>query len=255
MNKIASIVAAIIAIGLAAGAQHAARVHRHPARRRPGPEEVSLARLGDDITAPGGMPFEGLWRLTDMPDWLHAIARPEHLRPAMERSIAEFASGAMALQHVRPRRSRLENGVFEGMFELSVQGPGGARRVVCLRGAADPRRPAPVDDISPGVRFGEDGWRCAVPEIRLVLETAPADHRGHHRRAAWVPPRAEGADPGSRPRDAEAQRSPGMRAAGRHGQGHRGPSRPARQDRARVGRPPWVRRARTDLWLEAGDGR
>ena len=175
MNKIASIVAAIIAIGLAAGAQHTARVHRHPARRRPGPEEVFLARLGDDITAPGGMPFEGLWRLTDMPDWLHAIARPEHLRPAMERSIAEFASGAMALEHVRPRRSRLENGVFEGMFELSVQGPGGARRVVCLRGAADPRRPARVDDISPGVPFGEDGWRCAVPELRLVLETAPAD--------------------------------------------------------------------------------
>jgi len=142
MNKIASIVAAIIAIGLAAGAQHTARVHRHPARRRPGPEEVFLARLGDDITAPGGMPFEGLWRLTDMPDWLHAIARPEHLRPAMERSVAEFASGAMALEHVRPRRSRLENGVFEGMFELSVQRPGGARRVVCLRGAADPRRPA-----------------------------------------------------------------------------------------------------------------
>src|SRR2546428_12542567 len=113
MNKIASIVATIIAIGLTGGAQHAARVHRHAARRRPDPEVLSLPHRGDDITAPGGTPFEGLWRLADIPDWLHAIARPEHLKTAMERSIAEFASGTMALEHVRSRRSRLEDGVFD----------------------------------------------------------------------------------------------------------------------------------------------
>jgi len=175
VKKIASILAALLAISLGPGAQHAARVHRHPARRRPGPEEVSLPHRGGDITAPGGTPFEGLWRLTDMPDWLHAIARPEHLRTTMERSIAEFASGAMALEHVRPRRSRLKDGVFEGMYELTLKGPGGARRVVCLRGVADPRRSARVEGTSPGVPFGEDGWRRVVPELRLVLETAPAD--------------------------------------------------------------------------------
>ena len=175
VKKIASILAALLAVGLGPGAQHAAKVHRHPARRRPGSEEVSLPHRGGDITAPGGTPFEGLWRLTDMPDWLQAIARPEHLKTAMERSIAEFASGAMVLEHVRPRRSRLKDGVFEGMYELTLKGPGGARRVVCLRGVADPRRSARVEGTSPGVPFGEDGWRRVVPELRLVLETAPAD--------------------------------------------------------------------------------
>src|SRR5207245_505384 len=116
VKKIAAILAAMLAVGLAPGAQHAVRVHRHPARRRLGPEEASLPRLGDGITAPGGTPFEGLWRLTDMPDWLQAIARPEHLKTAMERSIAEFASGALVLEHVRPRRSRLMDGVVDGVF-------------------------------------------------------------------------------------------------------------------------------------------
>src|SRR5439155_18324535 len=134
-----------------------------------------LPRLGDGITAPGGTAFEGLWRLTDMPDWLHAIARPEHLRTAMERSIAEFASGAMVLEHAGPRRSRLGDGVFDGIFELTIKGPGGARRVICLRGVADPRRSARGYVISPGVPFGEDSWRCTIPEFRLVLQTPPVD--------------------------------------------------------------------------------
>ncbi|TML45703.1 MAG: hypothetical protein E6G20_12075, partial [Actinobacteria bacterium] len=93
MKKVASILAAIIAVGLAPGPQQAARVLRNPARRSPDLEDASLPHLGDGITAPRGMPFEGLWRLAGMPDWLHAIARPEHLKTAMERSIPEFASG------------------------------------------------------------------------------------------------------------------------------------------------------------------
>ncbi|HYY73502.1 MAG TPA: phosphotransferase, partial [Solirubrobacterales bacterium] len=120
-------------------------------------------------------PFEGLWMLKDMPEWLRVLARSEHLKAAMGRSIPEFASGAMALEHVRPARNRLKDGVVDGMFELTVRDPGGARRVVCLRGVADPGRPVRVEAISPGVPFPEDGWRGAVPELRLALETPPRD--------------------------------------------------------------------------------
>ena len=175
VKKIESILAAIIAVSLTAGAQRAGRAHRYPARRRPGPEEVSLPHRGDDITAPGGTRFEGLRRLTDMPGWLCALARPEYLKTAIERSVPEFASGAMVLKDARPLRRRLKDGVFDGLLDLTVEGPGGARRVVRLRGVADPGRPARVDSISSGVPFGEEGWRCAVPELRLVLETLAAD--------------------------------------------------------------------------------
>ena len=180
MRRITSILAAIVALGLAPRVPHAPsvpKVPRHPprARRQLGPEEAPHPFPEEGITAASGTPFKGLWLLKSMPEWLRAIARPEHLKAAMERSIPEFASGAVALEHVRPTRGRLEDGVFGGIFELTVKGPGGVRRVVCLRGVADSRRPVGVDAVSPGVPFGEDGWRCAVPELRLVLETAPAD--------------------------------------------------------------------------------
>jgi len=180
MRRITSILAAIVAVGLAPRVPHAPsvpKVPRHPprARRQLGPEEVPYPFPEEGITAASGTPFKGLWLLKSMPEWLRAIARPEHLKAAMERSIPEFASGAVALEHVRPTRGRLEDGVFGGMFELTVNGPGGVRRVVCLRGVADSRRPVGVDAVSSGVPFGEYGWRCAVPELRLVLETSPAD--------------------------------------------------------------------------------
>src|SRR6266480_7353095 len=180
MRRITSILAAIVALGLAPRVPHAPsvpKVPRHPprARRQLGPEEAPHPFPEEGITAASGTPFKGLWLLKSMPEWLRAIARPEHLKAAMERSIPEFASGAVALEHVRPTRGRLEDGVFGGMFELTVNGPGGVRRVVSLSGVADPGRPVRVDGISPDVSFGEDGWRCPVPELRLVLETLPAD--------------------------------------------------------------------------------
>ncbi len=180
LKKVAPILAAIVAVGLSPCAPHAPRVprvHRHPVRihSRLAPEEDPRPLPEDDIAAAGGTPFEGLWLLKDMPESLRALARPEHLKAAVERSIPEFASGAMTLEHVRPTRGRLEDGVFGGMFELTVNGPGGVRRVVSLSGVADPGRPVRVDGISPDVPFGEDGWRCPVPELRLVLETLPAD--------------------------------------------------------------------------------
>ena len=180
LKRITSILTAIIAVGLTPAAPRAPRVprvHRHPVRihRRLGPEEAPPALPEDDVPAAGGEPFEGLWQLQDMPAWLHAIARPDHLKTVMERNITEFASGVMALEHVQARRRRLEDGVFDGIFELTIKGPDGVHRLICLRGVADPRRSARGYVISPGVPFGEDSWRCTVPELRLVLQTPPVD--------------------------------------------------------------------------------
>ena len=180
LKKIASFLAAILAVSLSPRATHAPRVpkaRRHPprARHQVGPEEAPYSLLEDDVTAASGTPFKGLWLLKSMPKWLRTIARPEHLKAALERSIPEFVSGAMALEQARATRRRLEEGVFGGTFELTVRGPDGARRLVCLRGVADPTRPLLADAFTPNVPFGEYGWRGAVPELRLVLETPPAD--------------------------------------------------------------------------------
>ena len=42
------------------------------------------------MTASGATLFEALWRLKDLPDWL----RPQRLKSAMQRTIAEFAHNA-----------------------------------------------------------------------------------------------------------------------------------------------------------------
>ena len=170
LKRIASVLAAILALVLAPGVPQPVR-----ARRRLGPDEVFLPHLEDDSTPSVRTPFDVLWRLEDMPDWLHAIGQPEQLKTALERSIPAFASGAMALEDVRPRGIRLEDGSCGGMFELTFEGFGGARHVVRLRGVAHPGPPARVDGIRTGLPFGEDGWRCTVPELHLVLETLPAD--------------------------------------------------------------------------------
>jgi len=117
--------------------------------------------------SPGASLLAGLWRLGELPDWL----RPERLKPAIERSIPEFASGALALRDVRPKRIHLKNGVHGGTFKLAVGGPGEEGRVVSLLGRHDPdgaRREAAAG------RFAESGWRGALPDLGLVLETPSA---------------------------------------------------------------------------------
>ena len=42
-------------------------------------------------------------------------------------------------------------------------------------GAVDRERSAAVDAVRSGAQFGEQGWRCLLPELGLVLETLPSE--------------------------------------------------------------------------------
>ena len=113
--------------------------------------------------------------LSDMPEWLVAVTQPERLKDALQRRIPEFASGAMSLSNVQSRRLRLEDDCCKGTFELAIEGANGELREVRLRGVVRPARPTDIDDTLPAAALGEEGWRCAVPELGLVLETPPPD--------------------------------------------------------------------------------
>ena len=42
-------------------------------------------------------------------------------------------------------------------------------------GVVDRERSAAVDAVRSGAQFGEQGWRCLLPELGLVLETLPPE--------------------------------------------------------------------------------
>src|SRR5207247_1243506 len=148
------------------------KVHRHPPRvSRLRREEVPCPFAEDDTPAAGGTPFEGVWRLADMPEWLHAIARPEYLKTAIERSVPEFSSGAMVLQDARPRSSRLRDGLFAGLFDLTVEGPGGARGVVCLRECGTEAAGRGWPEAVVAKTYWRDKGRVAYEGMRALWES------------------------------------------------------------------------------------
>src|SRR5439155_4890441 len=83
---------------------------QHGAPRTPSPSEPAAAR----VMPIGGAMLEELGSLRLVPEWLPAIARPEPLKRAIQRSIPELASGRVALEHVEPGGIRLEDGVWRG---------------------------------------------------------------------------------------------------------------------------------------------
>ena len=126
LTKVASILAAIIAVGLAPRAPHAprvAKVHRRPVRihSRLGPEEDPCPLPEDDMAAAGGTPFEGLCLTT--PAWLADAAAPERVCAAVGRQVPEFASGTLTLRDCEVMRLRLRaTSYWTGLYSIHRRG-------------------------------------------------------------------------------------------------------------------------------------
>ncbi len=123
------------------------------------------------MTAPGTQMLEGLRLLEDSPGWL----RQDRLERAMRKCVPEFTSGAMTLLEARAKRIRLEAASATGWFMATVAGSENSHTVVHMIGAVDGTRSAAVDVVRSGAQFGEQGWRCLLPELGLVLETLPPE--------------------------------------------------------------------------------
>jgi len=122
------------------------------------------------MTAPGIQMLEGLRLLKDMPGWL----RQDRLERAMRKCVPEFTSGEMTLLEARAKRIRLERASATGWFMATVAGSGSTHQVHMI-GAVDRERSAVVNGVRSGAQFGEQGWRCLLPDLGLVLETLPPE--------------------------------------------------------------------------------
>jgi hypothetical protein len=115
--------------------------------------------------------LDALRLLEAFPGWLES----DSLKRAFEACVPEFASGLVSLRKVRPKRLHHENGSRAVAFKLVVADRSGAKTEVQLVGVL---RPAAAADSRPGragIGLGDPEWKCAVPDLGLVLEAPPQD--------------------------------------------------------------------------------
>lgn len=125
---------------------------------------------------PNFPPSDGLDRFAQLPDWLIAIVQPERVRAALAQAIPEIAAGELTANACEISRVRLKKERWTGIYQLTVEMPNGdARRVIRMHGTLiPPNQPEPPAPAAARA-LGSEGWRCYVPELRLLLETQPPE--------------------------------------------------------------------------------
>ena len=118
----------------------------------------------------------GLGTLAELPDWLVAIVQPSRVGAALARAIPEFASGQLALLGCEISRLRMKKDRWTGIYELEVAELDGSQtRTVQAQGTLIPPDQREPDPPEPAHAFGTEGWRCYVPELRLLLGIMPKE--------------------------------------------------------------------------------
>jgi hypothetical protein len=112
-----------------------------------------------------------------LPPWLYLAMQPDHVRHALEQEVAEFVSGELSIRECEIRRLRLKSGsaCWSGTYRLTIDGPQWRQsQVIELFGIVSP--PGLPEPPSPPsyVAFGNIGWRCYLPGLRLELQVQPA---------------------------------------------------------------------------------
>lgn len=128
--------------------------------------------VGDDEVVASLFPFDTL------PDWLVAGMDPDRVAAELRHHVREFADGSLALSSCTPQRLRAKGEEWLARYLLRVVGPAGDPRDVVLTGYLwPPSAPLPhVDDSrSDTVPFGDPGWSCLLPELRLSVTAQARD--------------------------------------------------------------------------------
>jgi aminoglycoside phosphotransferase (APT) family kinase protein len=92
------------------------------------------------------------------------------VRAALVSAIPEFASGQLALLECEISRLRMKKDHWTGIYELMVAEPGSQPRTFQTQASLIPPDQLAPDQPEQVHAFGTEGWRCYMPELRLLLE-------------------------------------------------------------------------------------
>jgi hypothetical protein len=125
----------------------------------------------EDLMAPLGA-------FAALPKWLAAGMDPEAVRSELVDTVPELAARCPQLLSVTPERLRAKGADWLARYRLSVTDGGSttARDVVLIGNLLPPHvDPEPSADVTSDIAFGQPGWRCWLPDLRLDLRVEAVD--------------------------------------------------------------------------------
>ena len=123
--------------------------------------------LEDDVVA-SLAPFSAL------PRWIAAGMDGHRVGDVLVDHVPELADGRLVACH--PERLRAKGGEWLARYRLDVADPGGGEHEVVLTGNLwPPTESAPRAPHGNAAAFGDPGWWCWLPELRLLLQVQEHD--------------------------------------------------------------------------------
>src|SRR4029453_11104613 len=119
-----------------------------------------------------------LQRFAALPGWLIDATRSASVASALAGIIPECRTGTLTIVACKIGGLRLSAArpVWTGTYQLIVETPATCQRqALALRSTLfPPDQPMPPVSAAP-VAFGEAGWHCAIPDLRLELGVPPPE--------------------------------------------------------------------------------
>ena len=114
-----------------------------------------------------------------VPDWLAAGMSPERVGAALCGAVRELATGELRLVECVPELLRAKERDWVARYRVRVESGSGEVREVTLIGRLwPPGREVPAEVVGSGggtAAFGEAGWGCWLPGVRLDLRVEQRD--------------------------------------------------------------------------------
>ena len=112
-----------------------------------------------------------------LPEWLAAPMDGARVGDSLVRHVPELADGRLTLLSCTPQRLRAKDQEWVARYQPLGLALGAEPRDVVLVGNlwAPSQQPSPEPTSSDDVPFGEEGWSCWLPDLRLALRHEESD--------------------------------------------------------------------------------